>query len=246
MQHLCSRAGTLAMTAGGLVLLSLPVVALAKGPPDVVGGGTDTARSVVSPQAKVPDPPPGQLHNSPQASKPAPRPHPKAQTQTSAPTAPATQAPAARPPSPGRGPAGSGPARRGPKTGHPGRGPKAKKAAAPPTAGAPSPEPEQSAPGGGTGGGGDEGGGNEERSHSRSRDKPNVTGDHDLPRAGTGDTAGEDISGAITGDTVELPDDASPETLPFTGLQLLLITMTGLAAIGGGAALRRRVQRGRP
>ena len=240
MQHLCSRAGTLAMTAGALVLLSLPVVALAKGPPDVVGGGTDTARTVVAPQAKVPDPPPGQLHNSPQASKPAPRPHPQAQTQTSAPTAPA-----ARPPSPGRGPAGSGPARRGPKTDHPGRGPKAKKAATPPTAGAPSSEPEQTAPGGGSGGGSEQGGGKEELSHPRSPDKRKATGDLELPRADTGDTAGEEVSGALTGDTVELPDDASPETLPFTGLQLLLITMTGLAAIGGGAALRRRVQRGR-
>ena len=242
MQHLCSRAGSLAMTAGALVLLSLPVVALAKGPPDLVAGGTDTAQTVVAPQAKVPDPPPGQLQNSPQASKPAPRPHPTAQTQTSTPTAPAAEAPAARPPSHGRGPAGSAPARRGFKTGHPGRGPKAGEAAAPPTSGSPSPEPEGTAPGGG---GGDQGGGKEERSHSRSRDKQNVTGDLDLPRADTGDTAGEDIFGAMTGDTVELPDDASPETLPFTGLQLLIIIMTGLAAIGGGAALRRRVQRGR-
>ena len=239
MQHLCSRAGTLAMTAGALVLLSLPVVALAKGPPDVVGGGTDTAQTVVAPQAKVPDPPPGQLHNSPQASKPAPRPHPQAQTQTSAPTAPA-----ARPPSPGRGPAGSGPARRGPKTVHPGRGPKARKAAAPPVVSAPSPETEQSAPGGGSGGATEQVD-RKERSHSRSHDKPKVTGDLELPRADTGDTAGEDISGVMTGDTVELPDDASPETLPFTGLQLLLIAMSGLAAIGGGAALRRRVQRRR-
>ena len=245
MQYLCSRAGSLAMTAGALVLLSLPVVALAKGPPDVVGGGTDTARTVAAPQANVPDPPPGQLHNSPQASKPAPRPHPKAQTQTSAPTPPAGQAPAARPPSPGRGPAGSGPARRGPKAGHPGRGPKAKEAAEPPIVGAPSPEPEQTAPGGGSGGGSEQGGGKQERSHSRSPHKPNVTGDLELPRADTGATAGEGISGALTGDTVALPEDASPETLPFTGLQLLLVAMTGLAAIGGGAALRRRVQRGR-
>jgi hypothetical protein len=72
-----------------------------------------------------------------------------------------------------------------------------------------------------------------------------VTGDLALPRDDTGATAGEGISGAMTGDTVALPDDASPETLPFTGLQLLLVAMTGLAAIGGGAALRRRVQRGR-
>ena len=244
MQHLCSRAGTLAMTAGALVLLSLPVVALAKdGPPDVVGGGTDTAGTVAAPKAKVPDPPPGQLHNSPQASKPAPRPHPKAQTQTSAPAPRATQAPAARSPSRGHGPTGSGPARRGPKAVHPGRGPKATKAAAPPTVSAPSPEPEQSAPGGS--GGGTEQGDGKERSHSRSPDKSKVTGDAEPPRAVTGVLAGGEISGALTGDTVELPDDASPETLPFTGLQLLLIAMTGLAAIGGGASLRRRVERGR-
>jgi hypothetical protein len=37
----------------------------------------------------------------------------------------------------------------------------------------------------------------------------------------------------------DLPEDASPETLPFTGLQLALIVMAGLAALAGGLVLRR-------
>ena len=38
---------------------------------------------------------------------------------------------------------------------------------------------------------------------------------------------------------VDAPEGANPDTLPFTGLQLALIAMAGLAALAGGAALRR-------
>ena len=43
----------------------------------------------------------------------------------------------------------------------------------------------------------------------------------------------------IASQPADLPEDASPDTLPFTGLQLALIAMIGLAAIASGAALRR-------
>jgi hypothetical protein len=43
----------------------------------------------------------------------------------------------------------------------------------------------------------------------------------------------------IADQAAEAPADASPSTLPFTGLQLTLMAMLGLAAIAGGAALRR-------
>jgi hypothetical protein len=43
----------------------------------------------------------------------------------------------------------------------------------------------------------------------------------------------------IADGTVDAPRDASPGTLPFTGLQLALMAMLGLAAIAGGALLRR-------
>jgi hypothetical protein len=41
----------------------------------------------------------------------------------------------------------------------------------------------------------------------------------------------------------ELPDDASPANLPFTGLQLALMAIVGLAALVGGVALRRGLLR---
>jgi outer membrane biosynthesis protein TonB len=43
----------------------------------------------------------------------------------------------------------------------------------------------------------------------------------------------------IVSQSAHLPEDASPDTLPFTGLQLALVAMIGLAAIASGAALRR-------
>jgi outer membrane biosynthesis protein TonB len=46
----------------------------------------------------------------------------------------------------------------------------------------------------------------------------------------------------IADDPTSIPPDASPATLPFTGLQLALMGMLGMAAIAGGAALRRGVR----
>jgi pyruvate dehydrogenase E2 component (dihydrolipoamide acetyltransferase) len=43
----------------------------------------------------------------------------------------------------------------------------------------------------------------------------------------------------IADQAVEAPEDASPATLPFTGLQLALMGMAGLAAITAGGMLRR-------
>jgi hypothetical protein len=57
-------------------------------------------------------------------------------------------------------------------------------------------------------------------------------------------TAAQDDGGSptdveIADQAVEAPEDASPSTLPFTGLQLLLMGMVGLAAIASGGVLRR-------
>jgi hypothetical protein len=46
------------------------------------------------------------------------------------------------------------------------------------------------------------------------------------------------VSAAVAADAPDLPDNASPDTAPFTGLQLALIAMAGLAALAAGAVLR--------
>jgi hypothetical protein len=43
---------------------------------------------------------------------------------------------------------------------------------------------------------------------------------------------------AVAGDAADLPDNASPERVPFTGLQLALVAMAGLAALAAGAVVR--------
>jgi hypothetical protein len=53
------------------------------------------------------------------------------------------------------------------------------------------------------------------------------------------DSADEPAGSDAGGQAVDLPKDASPATLPFTGLQLALIAMAGLAALAGGFTLRR-------
>src|SRR6185436_6696172 len=64
MQGLRSGAGIVAVTAGALALLSVPVVALATGPPEDSGAGQNHAPGVEAPKAQV--------HAAPQAPPPAP------------------------------------------------------------------------------------------------------------------------------------------------------------------------------
>jgi hypothetical protein len=238
MQGLRSRAGFVALTACGLALLSVPVIALGKGPPEVKGDGTGTATTVVPPEAKVPNPPPGQLNKPTAEAKPTPagqakpKPVPRGQAKRQA---------AAPAPVPGRSLEGSKP---------PGQG--AKKSGAPPHGHArghskprPSSEPADgsSDPGGSPAEPG--GGSPDEPARSPSADEPDVTGGIDLPRADDVSTGsgGAEVAGTLVGDTVELPEDASPETLPFTGLGLAFITLGGLMALAGGLMLRRTAAR---
>jgi len=44
---------------------------------------------------------------------------------------------------------------------------------------------------------------------------------------------------ATASQTPDLPEDPSPSNLPFTGLQLALMAMVGLAAVATGSVLRR-------
>jgi hypothetical protein len=244
MQGLRSRAGTVAMTACAFALLSVPVIALGKGPPEVKGGGTETATTVVPPEAKVPSPPPGQVDN------PAPKPAPAGQAKPKPapkPTPPgqAKRQAAAPAPAPGRGPDGSGPpGHAGKKSGPPphgrARGHAKHRPSAEPVEGSSDPGSAPAQPGGG--------GTPDEPPRSPSDREPDVTGGIDLPSAddvitddGEADDGEADVAGALVGDTVDLPEDASPETLPFTGLGLAFIALGGLAALAGGLMLRRRV-----
>jgi hypothetical protein len=238
MQGLRSRAGVVAMTAGAFALLSVPVIAFGKGPPDVKGGGNDTAATVAAPEAGVPGPPPGQA----KPAAPAPKAAPPGQAKPK-PTPPghAKRQAAAPGPAPGGGPDGSGP------PGHSGAKPEPRGHAYGHKKHRPSSEPADgsSDPAGAPGESGGAGSPDEpSRSPSGSPDQskePDVTGGIDLPSAEDVDTenGGAELAGAVVGDTVELPEDASPETLPFTGFGLAFLTFGGLLAIAGGVVLRR-------
>jgi hypothetical protein len=84
-----------------------------------------------------------------------------------------------------------------------------------------------------------------ERARARSAQQSGTENEGDVPPADKGsderarasqDTGGGGADGTGAG------DDPSSGTLPFTGLQLALILMVGLAALAGGAALRRGVR----
>jgi hypothetical protein len=231
MHGLRSPAGIAAATAGAIALLWVPVVAVATGPPDAVGGGTQTAGTVVPPAAKVPNPPPGQA-NKPELPA-APQVHPDSPGHAQG------QAPQAEPPGSahrpehaavGHGPQHATPAHGNAPSGETGDG------SAEPAAGSAE-----------LGGAVD--GAVEERSSSGSPDARRTGGGADLlPRADTsesggGAVAGETLGGKTLGDAVELPADASPATLPFTGLQLALLALAGCAAAAAGLTLRRTARR---
>jgi cobalamin biosynthesis Mg chelatase CobN len=62
----------------------------------------------------------------------------------------------------------------------------------------------------------------------------------DAPASASQDASTDESAGSgAASQAADLPEDASPATLPFTGLQLALIVMTGLAALAGGLVLRR-------
>jgi hypothetical protein len=244
MQGLRSRAGIVAMTAGAFALLSVPVIAFGKGPPDVKGGGKDTAATVAAPEAGVPDPPPGQANK---AAAPAPKAPPPGQAKPKpTPRGQAKRQAAPPAPAPGGGPDGSGPPGhsadkakpkpRGHAYGHTKHRPSAQ------------PADDSSDPGSAPGQPGGSGSPDEpSRSPSGSPDEPeapDVTGGIDLPSADDVETesaGGAEPAGAVVSETVELPEDASPETLPFTGFGLAFIALGGLAALAGGLMLRRGV-----
>ena len=249
MQGLRSRAGIVAMTAGAIALMSVPVVALAKGPPDAVGGGNDTARSVASPQANIPD------TNQGQAKKPAPVAKPAPAPRAPKPTPPGRAKRAVQRPAPaggsGGGGNGSAPPRRAAGKAHtappahakayghgtpPGHAKHhsqepAEGSSDPGSVGQPAPSGSPDKPSGSP----------DKPSRPKSPDELDPTGPLDLPSADSPESSAGDggIPAAVVSDTVELPENASPETLPFTGIQLGLLALIGLTSLVGGFALRR-------
>jgi hypothetical protein len=132
---------------------------------------------------------------------------------------PAPQPPPASPAPPAPAPSGSAPSASGPPASAPARSaPAAPRGSA--TAAAP-----QRASGSGSA-----------PARSASKTASAAQNDGGVQVGGESDEpAGSDVASGVG----ELPDDAGPETLPFTGLQLVLVLMSGLAALAGGLVLRR-------
>jgi hypothetical protein len=244
MQGLRSRAGIVAMTAGAFALLSVPVVALAKGPPDQPGGGTDTATSVAAPQAQIPNPPPGQA-NQPAAARPAPAPKPAAPGRAKRVvqvSAPATTGDGGGSASHRRGASKSTSPSRGTPPAHAKAFGRAK---VPPGHSKGSHEPAEGSSDPGQVSQPDPARSPDKPSRRDSKDELDPSGPLDLPSADAPESSDDDggVDAAVVGDTVEIPEDASPETLPFTGIQLGLLTLIGLASLAGGFMLRRGAPR---
>jgi hypothetical protein len=220
-----SRAGVIAVTTSAAFLVGLPVVAFGQVPivEPVVNGVTETADSIVqapvappplpAPPAPVPAPPP-----APAAPAPAPAP------QVQLPAAPSAPKPAAQPPAapaPAAGNAGAVQTR--------GAGAASKR----------------------SGGGGKEAAHRSAKAADRSAKRGEHRGDRAKAKA-SGDAgptpaeeqaAGGSEAALASQEADALPDDASPAKLPFSGLQLALMAIAGLAALMGGTALRRGVLR---
>jgi hypothetical protein len=223
------RVGVIA-TAGTAAVLSLPVVATGQVPSvgGVVGGVTDQLPSLPVPSVPAPALP-----------APLPAPPPQAPAPAPAPTAPAPTVPA---PSPSL--------------------PSAPSVAELPNTGGNAPAPAGSAPGSSTPATGrsapsvattaegsrksaDTG---SSRS-SRHRDGgAKAKGSNDEPAGASGDESPAKAdaalaSAAVQADPADLPDNPSPDTAPFTGLQLAYMVAMGLMLAAAGMTFRRMARR---
>ena len=65
-------------------------------------------------------------------------------------------------------------------------------------------------------------------------------GASDAPARASQDESADEPAGTDgASEVADAPSDAGVETLPFTGIQLALVLMSGLAARAGGLLLRR-------
>lgn len=217
MFNVRSRAGVVAVTAGATLLVALPVVSLGAVPAvdHLPGNANETARDVVTSAPKPSLP----AH----AQAPAVTPAPRAQTPAnsdSAPTRP-TQAPRSAPADGhSRAPQHSSQSRgrghsRALARGHAGGSPQGE------AAGQDDQAPQAS----------------DKKRKAASGDDTNAA-----PESGDETVSGLATDVEIADGSAAAPRDASPATLPFTGLQLALMGMFGLMAVAGGALLRRGVR----
>lgn len=235
MQGLRSGAGIVGVTAGALALLSVPVVALATGPPEDSGAGQSHAPGVEAPKTQV--------HAAPQAPPPAPpgraKPKPGGQAEgRGRASAPTGEAPTAASPGGAGGTHGSPPASHaGSPRGH-AKVPPSHAKVAPGHAGRGSHAPAEgsSEPSGSSGETAPPGGSADSPSRADSPTEP--TGALELPSADAPEGDHGDVAAAF-GESVDLPEDASPAMLPFTGIELALLALIGLTTLAAGMALRR-------
>ena len=227
MFNVRSRAGVVAVTAGATLLVALPVVSLGAVPAvdHLSGNANETARDVVTSAPKPSLP----AH----AQAPAVRPAPLAQTPAnsdSAPTRP-TQAPRSAPAdSHSRAPQHSSQSRgrghsRALARGHAGGSPQGEAAGQDEQAPQASDKDDQAPQA------------SDKKRKAASGDDTNAA-----PESGDETVSGLATDVEIADGSAAAPRDASPATLPFTGLQLALMGVFGLMAVAGGALLRRGVR----
>lgn len=221
------RFGVIALATAVMAVLSGPMVAAGQVPPvtDVVDGVTDQLPSL--PASPVPLPTPVLPAPLPEVQAPAPAPAP---VPAPAPALPAPAPSLPTPTLPGSG-AGSGqtaqtaPAQSGSGAGD--SSAQSIRASTEKRSGA----ARANAPG-------------DSRKPRRGRDAKARESAEKPARARTQESAEVSAAAALAQDAADLPDDASPETAPFTGLELSLLMGLGVMALGGGLVLRLTARHG--
>jgi hypothetical protein len=218
-----SRAGVIAVTTSAAVLVGLPVVAFGQVPvvEPVVNGVTETANSIVqAPPVPAPLPAPPAPAPPPAPAAPAPAPAPQVQAPAPAAPKPAAQAPAAQAPAAQAPAAGSSQARSAntaPKRSSGGGKSSARR-------GAKAAQPSSKGDG-------------------RRGDRGKAKASGDAGASPAEESGGRSNTAIASQEADELPEDPSPAKLPFSGLQLALLAIAGVAALLGGMALRRSTLR---
>ena len=224
------RVGVIA-AAGAAALLSLPVGAAGQVPSvgGVVGGVTDQLPSLPAPVPAVPAPAVPAPLPAPSVQAPAPPPAPSLPAAPSAPAPSLPQAPVPQLPKPG----GTTPA---PVGSSPGQSAPSARVSAPSSTATAAERSRRATKDRSSGSGRQrDGGGKANRSSAESAAAPKGIA--------TANTDATLASVAIQGGAADLPDNASPDTAPFTGLQLAYLVAIGLMLATAGLSVRTMARR---